>query len=120
MVQDKDRIAVLHANGYVGATKQTISIARNPKRFALVLEPNALRLQKLAFPNDPFYPEDERAKDEKPSDPTVRCKLPRPRKAELVEALREDGYADMQSGLSYIINMYLIRRKHEESVEQAG
>ena len=120
MVQDKDRIAVLQANGYSGVTKQTISIARNPKRFALVLESKALKLQRLAFPNDPFYPEE--AKQERPAqDPTVRCKLPDHRKQELLQALHEDGYAEIQTGLSYIIDMYLIRRKHgETSIQQAG
>ncbi len=120
MVQDKDRIAVLRANGFDGVTNQTLSIARKPEKYALCLIPRAKKLMQLAFPNDPIVPEDSRPADNKPSDPTVRCKLPEHRKAELAEALREDGYSDMQSGLSYIIDIYLVRRKYEEPVEQAG
>jgi hypothetical protein len=120
MVQDKDRIAVLHANGYDGVTKQTLSIARKPEKYALCLVPRARRLMQLAFPNDPITPEDARPAEKQPSDPTVRCKLPETRKAELLEALREDGYSEIQAGLAYIINMYLIRRKHEETLEPTG
>lgn len=119
MVPDKARIDVLQANGYDGVTKQTISLARKPKKFALVLEPNALRLQKLAFPNEPFYPEDERKRASLP-DPTLRCHLPQKLKDEVLQALREDGYPDAQAGLLFLIDMYLIRRRNEEPVEQAG
>jgi hypothetical protein len=119
MVQDKDRLAVLHANGYTGATKQTLSIARNPKKYALCLYPPADRLLNIAFPNEPLMPDELRAV--RPAqDPTVRCKLPESRKQELLQALREDGYSEIQTGLAFIINMYLIRRRHEEPVEQAG
>ncbi len=120
MVQDKDRIAVLQANGFDGVTKQTISIARNPEKYALCFISRAEKILRLAFPNDPLLPEDNRRAEKVPSDPTVRCKLPEKRKDELLQALREDGYAEIQAGLAYIIDMYLIRRRHEESVEQAG
>ena len=120
MVQDKERIAVLRANGYEGVTNQTLSIARKPEKYALCLVPRARKLMQIAFPNDPIVPEDARPADKQPADPTVRCNLPKERKAELLEALREDGYSEIQAGLAYIINMYLIRRRHEESIQQAG
>lgn len=120
MVQDKERIAVLRANGYDGVTNQTLSIARKPEKYALCLVPRARKLMQIAFPNDPIVPEDARPADKQPADPTVRCRLPEERKAELLEALREDGYSEIQAGLAFIINMYLIRRRHEESIQQAG
>ena len=122
MVQDKDRIAVLQANGFAGVTKQTISIARNPDRFALCLIPRADKLLRLAFPNDPLIPgELKDAKESRPQDPTVRCKISEARKAELIQALREDGYNEIQSGLAFVIEMYLIkRRRDEDDIQQAG
>jgi len=74
----------------------------------------------LAFPNDPFIPECEPKAERPPSDPDVRCKLPEALKKELSQALREDGYNEMQTGLIFIINMYLVRRRHEEDIKQAG
>lgn len=119
-VQDKDRIAVLHANGYDGVSKQILSIARKPEKYALELTSRARKLMRLAFPNDPLVPDQETKAERPPTDPDVRCKLPPALKAEFLEALREDGYSEIQSGLAFVINTYLIRRRYEEDIQQAG
>jgi hypothetical protein len=120
MVQDKDRVAVLRANGYDGVTNQTLSIAKKPEKYALELTSRARRLMQLAFPNDPLVPDQETKAERPPTDPDVRCKIPKTLKEELAQALREDGYNEMQTGLMFIINMYLVRRRHEEDIQQAG
>lgn len=120
MVQDKDRIAVLRANGYDGVTNQTLSIAKKPERYALELTSRAKRLMRLSFPNDPLIPDPEPKVDRPHRDPDMRFRLSEELKEELAQALREDGYDQWQSGLLFIINMYLVRRRHEEDIQQAG
>ncbi len=119
-VQDKDRIAVLRANGYDGVTNQTLSIAKKPERYALELTPRAKRLMRLAFPNDPLVPDPEPKANRPHRDPDMRFRLSDELKEELAQALHEDGYDQWQSGLVFIINMYLVRRRHEENIQQAG
>jgi hypothetical protein len=120
MVPDKDRIDLLRLNGYSGVSKQTISIARSPKKFALVMETQALRLQQVAFPNDPFYPETAK-KERKPQDPTMRFHADPLLKDEILKAFAEDGYPDAQTGLTRVMQWWLEwRRTNEAGIQQAG
>lgn len=120
MVPDKDRIALLHLNGYSGVSKQTISIARNPKKFALVMEPQALRLQQVAFPNDPFYPETEK-KEKRQQEPTLRFHADPLFKQQILKAFDEDGFSSTQDGMENVLKWWLEwRRQNETNIEQAG
>lgn len=120
-VLDKHRIEVLRAAGYSGMTKSVFSMLKNPDKYAARLVPRAVKLLQLAFPNETPVGESPRDPEKPIPDPTVRCKIPIARKAQLLQALKEDGYDEIQSGLAYIIEMYLIRRKHgEESLQQTG
>lgn len=99
VVLDKHRIDVLRAAGYSGMTKSVFSMLKNPDKYAVRLVPRAAKLLQLAFPNETPVGESPRDAEKPLPDPTVRCKIPNKRKAELLQALKEDGYDEIQSGL---------------------
>lgn len=120
MLEDRDRIAVLRANGYDGVTKQTISLARKPMKFALVMEPKALKLMRLSFPNDPFYPETEK-KEKREQEPTLRVHTAPLFKQQVLKAFDEDGFSSMQEGMTQVLKWWLEwRQRDEANLQSAG
>ncbi|MPM37056.1 hypothetical protein SDC9_83661 [bioreactor metagenome] len=104
-VLDKDRVASIKTV-CPKHNKYLYSLAKNPA-FGVRLSAAAVRQHRKAFPGDPVPGEIERAPSKRKNSESIVCRSTKKRKAEFLRAIKDDGFPDMQTGLSSVIETYL-------------
>jgi len=114
MALDKQKAALLKTV-YTGFSKAYYSAVGNPKKYGIRLTKDAAALHRKAFPNEPVPGEPEKQKEKRKLGDVLSFRTTRKRKREILKALEEDGFSKAQDGLSWVIEMYMIRRENEDS-----
>lgn len=112
---DKEKIAAIRAIR-PGFNKSLYSMFYRRMKYGIAPDREVKRYLSKLYPGQPIPGEPEKKITKRKNTELISCRSTKKHKAEFLRAIKDDGFPDMQTGLSSVIDTYLLVGKQRDEL----